>query len=222
MDVYEALYTTRAMRRVRKDPIPEAVQALILDAAIRAPTGGNAQGWRFMLVDDEAVKAKLGPLYRSALEQLFETLYKPQADAAAADPESDASVAFKKMYRSANHLADHFEAYPLLLFAFDQVDPTGSSIYPAVWNAMLAARAEGVGSALTSVLLFRLSEVLEILGVPEDAGWRMAACVTLGYPTGRWGVAPRRPVHEVAYRNGWDQPLGFEVARPLWPKVREA
>ena len=218
MDVYEALYTTRAMRRVRKDRIPEAVEALILDAAIRAPTGGNAQGWRFMLVDDEAIKAALGPLYRSALNQLFDTLYKPQAAAAAADPDAEASVAFMKMYRSANHLAEHFESYPLLLFAFDQVDPTGSSIYPAIWNAMLAARAEGVGSALTSVLLFRLSEVLEILGVPADEGWRLAACVTLGYPTGRWGVAPRRPAHEVAYRNGWDQPLGFEIARPLWPR----
>ncbi len=64
MDVYEALYTTRAMRRVRPDPIPEAVQARILDAAIRAPTGGNAQGWRFLLVDDPEIKGQLGPLYR--------------------------------------------------------------------------------------------------------------------------------------------------------------
>ncbi len=217
MDVYEALYTTRAMRRVRTDPIPEAIQAKILDAAIRAPTGGNAQGWRFMLVDDGAMKAELGPLYRSALTQLFDTLYKPQADAAAADPETEESIAFGKMYRSAKHLADHFENYPLLFFAFDQVDPTGSSIYPAIWNAMLAARAEGVGSALTSVLLFRLNEVLEVLGVPADSGWRMAACVTLGYPTGRWGVAPRRPVDEVAYRNGWEKPLGMKIPRPLWP-----
>ena len=217
MDVYEALYTTRARRRVRKDPIPEAVQAKILDAAIRAPTGGNAQGWRFMLVDDDAMKAKLGPLYRSALTQLFDTLYKPQTDAAAANPKAKESIAFKKMYRSAKHLADYFEDYPLLFFAFDQVDPTGSSIYPAIWNAMLAARAEGVGSALTSVLLFRLNEVLEVLEVPVDSGWRMACCVTLGYPTGHWGVAPRRPVHEVAYRNGWEQPLGMKIPKPLWP-----
>jgi len=217
MDVYEALYTTRAMRRVRKDPIPEAVQAKILDAAIRAPTGGNAQGWRFMLVDDDAMKAKLGPLYRSALTQLFDTLYKPQADAAAANPKTEESIAFQKMYRSAKHLADYFEDYPLLFFAFDQVDPTGSSIYPAIWNAMLAARAEGVGSALTSVLLFRLNEALEVLGVPADSGWRMACCVTLGYPKGRWGVAPRRPVDEVAYRNGWEQPLGMKIPKPLWP-----
>ena len=64
MDVYEALYTTRAMRRVKPDPIPHDVQARILDAAVRAPTGGNAQEWRFLLVDDPGVKARLGPLYR--------------------------------------------------------------------------------------------------------------------------------------------------------------
>ena len=217
MDINEALYTTRAMRRVRPDPIPEPVQARILDAAIRAPTGGNAQGWRFMLVDDPQLKAQLGPLYRSALNQLFDTLYKPQADAAAANPEAEASQSFDKMYRSAFHLAENFEAYPLLLFAFDIADPTGASIFPAVWNAMLAARAEGVGSALTSVLLFRLGETLELLGVPKDEGWRMSCCVTFGYPTGRWGVAPRRPVHEVSFRNGWNQPLGLEVPEPLWP-----
>lgn len=217
MDIYEALYTTRAMRRVRTDPIPDAVQAKILDAAVRAPTGGNAQGWRFMLVDDAGMKAQIGPLYRSALTQLFDTLYKTQAEAAEADPKAEASIEFQKMYRSARHLADHFEDYPVLLFAFDQRDPTGSSIFPAVWNAMLAARAEGVGSALTSVLLFRLNEVLEILGVPVEEGWRMACCVTLGYPTGRWGVAPRRPAHEVSYRNGWGKPLGLEIPTPLWP-----
>ena len=217
MDINEALYTTRAMRRVRPDPIPEPVQARILDAAIRAPTGGNAQGWRFMLVDDPQLKAQLGPLYRSALNQLFDTLYKPQADAAAADPEAEASQSFDKMHRSAFHLAENFEAYPLLLFAFDIADPTGASIFPAVWNAMLAARAEGVGSALTSVLLFRLGETLELLGVPKDEGWRMSCCVTFGYPTGRWGVAPRRPVHEVSFRNGWNQPLGLEIPEPLWP-----
>ncbi|HYK27597.1 MAG TPA: nitroreductase family protein, partial [Streptosporangiaceae bacterium] len=67
MDIREALYTTRAMRRVKPDPIPEAVQARILDAAIRAPSGGNAQSWRFLLVDDPDIKAKLGPLYRDSI-----------------------------------------------------------------------------------------------------------------------------------------------------------
>ena len=216
MDIYEALYTTRAMRRVRPDPIPLDVQARILDAAIRAPSGGNSQAWRFMLIDDPAIKGKLGPLYRACLNQLFDTIYKPQFDAAEANPEREASIGFMKMYRSANHLADHFEAYPLLLASFNRFDPSGGSIFPAVWNAMLAARAEGVGSAITSVLAFKLDAVLEILGVPPNEGWQLSSLVTMGYPTGRWGVAPRQPVHTVACRNGWNGDLGFEVPEPLW------
>lgn len=216
MDLYEALYTTRAMRRVRPDPIPQQVQARILDAAIRAPTGGNAQAWRFLLVDSPDVKSRLGPLYRQSLDQLFETIYAPRLAAARENPEAPESVEFEKMHRSARHLADHFEGYPLLLFAFVRFDPTGSSIFPAVWSAMLAARAEGVGSTLTTVLLFRAREVMGVLGVPEQGDWRLSCCVTLGYPTGRWGIAPRRPVHEVTSRNHWDAPPGFEVAEPLW------
>ena len=216
MDLYEALYTTRAMRRVRPDPIPQDVQARILDAAVRAPTGGNMQSWRFVLVDDPDTKGRLAPLYRESLDQVFETIYAPRKKAAEAHPEAPESVEFMKMFRSARHLADHFEAYPLLLLAFVRFDPTGSSIYPAVWSAMLAARAEGVGSALTTVLLFRLEQVLEVLGVPADEGWHFSCCVTMGYPTGRWGVAPRRPAHEVAARNRWDEPLGFEIPDPLW------
>ncbi len=220
MDVTEALYTTRAMRRVRPDPIPLDVQKKILDAAIRAPTGGNAQAWRFMLVDDPALKAKLGPIYRACLSQLWETIYKPRAEAAAQAPDAPESQDFLKMQRSATWLADHFESYPLLLFAFSQFDNTGGSIFPSVWSAMLAARAEGVGSALTSVMMFRLDETLEALGVPADQGWNFNCCVTFGYPTGRWGVAPRRPVEEVSYRNGWGNPVGFSIAEPLWPGSR--
>ncbi len=217
MDVYEALYTTRAMRRVRPDPIPETVQAKILDAAIRAPTGGNAQNWRFLLVDDADVMAGLGPIYRECLGQLWGSIYKSQVEAANAAPTEPANVQFLKVQRSAQHLADHFEEYPLLLFSFVQFDPTGGSIHPATWSAMLAARAEGVGSSMTSVFMFQLDAVLDLLGVPKDEGWIFSSCVTFGYPTGRWGVAPRRPVDEVSFRNRWGEPVGFAVPEPLWP-----
>lgn len=216
MDVYEALYTTRAMRRVKPDPIPEAVQRKILDAAIRAPTGGNAQMWRFLLVDDPAVKARLGPIYRECMQQLWETIYKPQAEAAEAQPDLPESRKFLAMQSSAQWLADHFETYPLMLFAFSQFDTSGGSIFPSVWSAMLAARAEGVGSSLTSVFHFQLPRVLEALGAPAEGGWNFNACVPMGYPTGRWGVAPRAPVHDVSYRNQWGEPVGFEIHEPLW------
>ena len=222
MDVYEALYTTRAMRRVKPDPVPDDVQARILDAAIRAPTGGNAQNWRFMLVDDREVLAALGPIYRDCLTQLWATIYKDRLDAANAAPDEPEHDEFLRVQRSAQHLADHFEAYPLLLFSFVQWDPTGGSIHPATWSAMLAARAEGVGSSMTSVFMFRLDDVLEILGVPEDEGWIFSSCVTFGYPTGRWGVAPRRPVHEVSFRNRWGTPVGLDIPQPLWnPETRD-
>jgi nitroreductase len=216
MDLHEALYTTRAMRRVKPDPIPMDAQKRILDAAIRAPSGGNSQGWRFLLVDEMAVKEKLGPIYRDCIEKLFDTMYKAPLEAAKASPEAKESVDLMKMHRSASHLADHFEQYPLLLFGFVRFDPSGGSIFPSVWSAMLAARAEGIGSAITSVLSYRKADVAGILGVPADQGWNMTCCVTMGYPTGRWGIAPRIPAHQVASRNSWDGDLGFEIPEPLF------
>jgi nitroreductase len=216
MDLYEALYTTRAMRRCKPDPIPVDVQQRILDAAIRAPSGGNTQNWRFMLVDDPDVKGRLGPIYRNCMTQLWATIYKERLEVANADPDEPENASMLRTQRSAQHLADHFEGYPLLLFSFVQFDPTGGSIFPATWSAMLAARAEGVGSSLTSVFFFQIDEVLEILGVPKEDGWLFSSCVTFGYPTGRWGVAPRRPVHEVSFRNSWGEPTGFEIPEPLW------
>lgn len=215
MDLYEALYTTRAMRRVRPDPVPVAVQSRILDAAVRAPSGGNSQAWRFLLVDDPSVKAQLGPLYRDAIAKLWDGPYAARVAAAAADPDDPESEAFSKVQRSANWLGDHFEEVPLFLFPFARPEAGGGSVYPAVWSAMLAARAEGIGSCLTSVLgAFHPDETLAVLHVPD--GWHLFGCVSFGYPTGRWGVAVRRPVHEVAFRNRWGTGPGFEVPSPLW------
>jgi len=163
------------------------------------------------------VRATLAPVYQQCLAHLWAGPYADAQAAAHAEPESDAARGFFRMQRSAQHLADHFAAVPLLLFAFVRRDTGANSIFPAVWSALLAARAEGVGGTLTSILAFRTPEVLEILGVPADGDWTMACCVTFGYPTGRWAVAPRRPAHEVAYRNRWGAAVGFEITEPLWP-----
>jgi nitroreductase len=219
VDVEEALYTTRAMRRVRSDQIPMDVQARILDAAIRAPSGGNSQNWRFLLVDDRDVIGRIAPLYRDGLDQLWKTIYAERLAAARASPDTPESSSMLAVQRSAQWLANHFEGVPLFLFGFVEADPTGSSIFPAIWSAQLAARAHGVGSALTILLSFlHPAEVGEILGVPADEHWVMACCVSFGYPTGRWGVAPRRPVHEVSFRNRWGEPVGFRVEQPFWPE----
>ena len=222
MELHEALYTTRAMRRVRPDPIPEAAQARILDAAIRAPSGGNQQNWRFLLVDDPGVKARLAPLYLDSVNQLWDTIYAAQVAAVAADPNSPESVQFMKVRRSAQWLGDHFEEVPLFLFPFALHEASGGSIYPAVWSALLAARAEGIGGCLTSVLnVFHKEETLEILGVPEGEGWHMAGCVSFGYPLGPWKVAERRPVTDVSARNHWDGPLGLSIPGALWPPASD-
>lgn len=219
MDVYEALYTTRAMRRVRPDPIPLDVQARILDAAIRAPSGGNSQPWHFLLVDDPSVKAEIAPLYHDAISRLWDGPYRSQVEAAAADPDTPESVQFRKIQRSATWLGEHFAEVPLFLFPFGRHGGAGAgSIYPAVWSAMLAARAEGIGSCLTSVLgAFHLDETLEILGVPADEGWTLFGCVSFGYPLGRWGVAPRQPVAQVSSRNRWGAAAGLDTPGPRWP-----
>ncbi|MCW2774749.1 MAG: nitroreductase [Nocardioides sp.] len=216
-DIWESLYTTRAMRRMRPDPVPIDVQARILDAAIRAPSGGDSQPWRFLLVDDADVKARLAAPYRESIALLWRGHYADQVAAAAADPEAPASQRFLKLQSSVQYLADHFEEVPLLLFAFSRNDRDGGSIFPAVWSAMLAARAQGVGSALTNVLdIFRPDTTRAVLGVPPDRGWQLKATVAMGYPKGRWGVAARQPAHAVTYRNTWGADAGFTVDQPLW------
>ncbi len=210
MELYEALYTTRAMRRLRPDPIPYEVQARILDAAIRAPNIGER--WRFILVDDPAIKAQFAPLYRRGFERMVGG--KPEevfADVLKAD------TAMGRTVRSGLHLLEHFAEVPLFLIGFGRTKE-GSGIYPALQNAMLAARAEGIGSTLTGFLqTYFADEVMGILGVPQDAGWYLHGVVPLGYPLGKWGVGPRKPVHEVAARNSWQGDLGFTVPEPLWP-----
>ena len=213
MDLDEALYTTRAMRRVRSDPIPDAVVAAMLDAAIRSPSGGNSQNWRWITVSDPSTIAAIAPLYREAWDELNATLYEGRAEAAAARGD-DATL---RVLASSQWLADNFEQVPLVVLPFHRNDPTGASIYPAVWSLMLAARGHGVGTTLTTVLgLFRHAEVAELLEVPTEKGWTNAAAITCGYPLGRWGVARRAPAHQVVFadRGGVEPP--WRVDEPLW------
>ncbi len=214
MDLTEALYTTRAMRRVSPDAISDEVIARILDAAVRAPSGGNAQNWRMIVVDDLEVRGRLGPLYREAYSSLQEKVYAGRRAAA----EQTGDEAALRVMRSSDWLAENFEQVPLWILFFSRNDPSGASIYPAVWSAMLAARGEGVGTCLTTILgAFRSAEVCELFDVPTDRGWQLDATVSCGYPLGRWGLAQREPVEKVSFQNRWGDPLGFAVDGPLWP-----
>lgn len=217
MDVHEALYTTRMMRRLRPDPVPLEVQVRILDAAIRAPNGGNTQRWHFLAVDDPNTKLELATVYRSCRTREY-------ADIAAgklARPVHDAQAHAETMRRiksSGDYFTEHFAEIPLLMFVFAIDDHGGANIYPAIWSALLAARAEGVGGVITTVLRYEAQRVMTLLEVPAGEGWRMIAMLALGYPLGRWGVAAnRRPVHEVSSRNRWGRGFGRTIPSPLWP-----
>lgn len=216
-DLWEALYTTRAMRRLSPEPIENEKQAQILDAAIRAPRGGNRQRWRMLFVDDRALITRLGGIYREATASMWAGPYAEELKRAAAAPDAPESVAFGRLRASVQYLADNFDDVPLIVFAVARNDPSGSSVMPAVWSAMLAGRGLGLGSAISSVLeQFAAEETFAALGIPQGRGWRIAATIVFGYPLGRWGVAPREPAHEAAYRNVWGKPPGFHVPTPLW------
>jgi nitroreductase len=221
MDIYEGLYTTRMMRRLRPDPIPLDTQARILDAAIRAPNGGNTQRWHFLAVDDPELIRQFAQLFREARALEYEKFKKGTGPMVATAPGKDAAAhaqTMRRMKGSGDYLADHFEEVPLLLFVFSIDDLGGANIYPAIWSLLLAARAEGVGGVMTMVLRNFNDQVNELLGVPVEEGWTMSAMLTLGYPLGRWGVAANRhPVQDVSSRNHWGKPFGVEVAQPLWP-----
>jgi len=204
MDFFDVVTTQRAIRRLKTDPIHGAVLRQIMDAAICAPSGGNRQGWSFVVVRDPAKRARLGELYREAWGELMKVPY--YAGAAKEPADSPAG----RMLASARHLGEHMGEAPVLILACIALDPgvnptltTGASIYPAVQNIMLAARALGIGSCITTIHRFRDAQVKELLGIPAEI--ETAALIPLGYPLGKFGRPPRRPLREVAFVDRWGQ-----------------
>ncbi|MGH7276638.1 MAG: nitroreductase family protein [Candidatus Rokuibacteriota bacterium] len=202
MDFFDVVTTQRATRRLKPDPIPDAALRKIMDAAVCAPSGGNRQGWSFLVVRDAAKRARLGELYREAWGDLMKVPF--YRDAAAAPPDSAAG----KMLSSARHLAEHLGEAPVLVLACIAIDAgtkptltTGASIYPAVQNIMLAARALGIGSCITTIHKFRDAQVKELFAIPAEV--ETAALIPLGSPLRKFGRPPRRPLGEVAFADRW-------------------
>ena len=153
MDVFEALYTTRAMRRVSEDPIPEGVLQQMVDAGIRAPSGSNRQGWKFILVTDPEIRNQLGDLYREAWDFYVKEFYGGTSDLGASNVFDDEKAEqIVRITKSATWLSENFHKVPAVFVVLSRNDPTGSSIFPAIWSLMLAGRAHGVGTCLTTVL----------------------------------------------------------------------
>ena len=218
MDVFEALYTTRAMRRVSENPIPEDVLKQMVDAGIRAPSGSNRQGWKFILVTDQDIRNHLGDLYREAWGFYVKEFYGGTSDLGASNVIDDEKAEqVIRITKSATWLSENFHKVPAMFVVLSRNDPTGSSIFPAIWSLMLAGRAHGVGTCLTTVLgMFKPQKAFEILNIPSDKGWKIDAVVTAGYPLGKWGVAKRNPIDQVTYLNTWGNKTGWNLEEPLW------
>jgi nitroreductase len=194
MDVFEAIWTTRAMRRLDPGrPVAEADVRLVLEAASKAPSGGNAQPVEWIVVRDPELRRRLGEIYGAEAHRTLPA-YEEGA-------RSDPAVA--RMLRSALHLANHLGEAPVLLIPCApaaRVRVEGA-VYPAIQNLMLAARALGLGTTLTSMHRDNEQAVKDLLGVPEEI--QTFAIIPLGYPLGRWGEARRRPVAETTHWDGW-------------------
>ena len=200
ISLFEAIHTQRAIRRFTGEPISDKVIKRILEAAIRAPSGRNTQPWRFVIIRDAATKREIGEYYRLACE-------------AAGIGQEPIPGLSKKVNDSVTHLANHMGEAPVLILACyeylneDTVGTstllTGSSIYPAVQNLLLAARALGLGTALTTVHSMFESEIKALLGIPPNV--QTAALIPLGYPSPeeRFGGSRRRPVAEVTHFDRW-------------------
>jgi nitroreductase len=196
MDIFDAIYTLRAMRRLKTDLVPDELVWKVLDAAIRAPSGGNLQPWRFVVVTDAAKKKKIGEWYLDG----WNKMYGPRRDVPITDP------AAARTFKSADHLANHIAEAPVLIFAtvmsnMASVSGAGPNIFPAVQNLMLAARALGLGTTLTTLHKHHDADVKELLGIPD--GVETMALIPLGWPKGNFGTGPRRPVEEVTHWDAW-------------------
>jgi nitroreductase len=229
LGVFEAIHTARAVRRFKPDPVPEALITEILDAAIRAPSAGNAQNWVFLVVRDSEQRRKLGAIYRKASD-IASAVY-----AARGRPPHLTEAQFRHLMSSGSFLWDHMAEAPVILVPCQSqpmlpppealpsdvrvryleeqryVDRIrGASIYPAVQNIILACRALGLGTTITTNHIRCEDEVKAVLGVPDDV--QTFALMPIGYPRDPFGPVTRRPVAEIAYADRWAQPWPARAA----------
>jgi nitroreductase len=218
--LFDAIYSARALRRLKPDPVPERLIGQILDAAIRAPSAGNAQNWAFVVVRDAQLRRGLGAIYRKASD-IASAMYQARGRPAHMSEEQ-----YRRMMSSGAYLWDHMGDAPVLLLPCLRDRPTpprdtlpdamqaiyerelayanrirGASIYPAVQNIILTCRALGLGTLITTNHIRCEEEVKGLLGIPDDVS--TYALMPIGYPRGKFGPVARRPVAEVAYAERW-------------------
>lgn len=208
MNFRETIETTGTCRFYLSDPVPDDALRRVIDAARFAPTGGNRQGVRFLIVRDAAK--------RRALRDLYLPLWEQYASRAVSKP----GAPLPRMLQNADHMARHLDEVPVHVVVCAQTADlmatdrhlervsvvAGASIYPSVQNLLLAARAEGLGTALTTLLCAVEPKVKELLAIPD--GVATAALIPLGYPAkGFPKKLSRRPVEEIAFADTYGAPL---------------
>jgi nitroreductase len=192
--LFEAIDTQRGLRRFKPDPVPDEMITRILQAAIKAPSGGVQQGWSFIVVRDPETRRKIGDLYRTGSRF---------------DIREDMTGQQRRVYRLAQHLEDHLDDVPVLIVACLRGGlGSGASIYPAVQNILLAARGLGLASVLTTRQSRFEADIKEILGIPDEVS--TAALLPIGFPAEgtRYGPTRRRPLDEVAFDGRWGNGWG--------------
>jgi len=209
LGVFETIFSTRSLRRLKPDPVPDAMLYKILDAGIRAPSGGNNQHWRFVVVKDAAVKRQVQQVYLKGWREV-QVMYKNRQAPAHLGEER-----LGRILDAATYLAEHLAEVPVLLFAClkeRSLPPqlavklgrlSGSSIYPAAQNILLTCRALGLGATLTTVASLYDEDLRPILGLPDDVS--TYALIPIGYPRGKFGPVRRMAVEEVTCVDRWGQ-----------------
>jgi nitroreductase len=203
-DLFEIISTTRAMRRLKPDPVPDALIRKILEAGVSAASGGNRQHWRFLVVKDRTIKEKVQHYYKRALDEVVGPRYRTSAP-----PPGVSRAQYDRQHDAVTYLTEHFHEAPVWIVACledGQGTPSrssGASIYPAVQNMLLAARALGLGATLTTRHLQYEKEVEAALGLPP--GMHSYAILPIGYPMGRFGPVRRAPLSDIVYLDRWGQ-----------------
>jgi nitroreductase len=198
MPIGEAMFTQRSIRKMRPDPIPLDDLRLILEAAAKAPNGGNRQPARFLVLRDRELIRRFGALYREAWWAKRRDEGRPWTTREAIPPEEGST-------RAAAQLADEMVDVPCVVLAWSTGQGQASSVIPAVQNLMLAARALGIGSVPTTLHPQVMDRVRALLGVPAEVEFHL--CVPLGYPRGHFGPTKRRPTAETTYLDRWGAPV---------------
>lgn len=215
LGLLEALATTRAIRRLQPDPIPEADLAAILWHATRAPSGSNRQPARFVVLRDSPeareAKAVLGASFREGWSA------KADGEGYREGSGNDPSSPKARQARAMQRFVDGFEQIPVVVLACNvrhrPPHPTeGASVYPACQNLLLAARALGYGGVMTMWHGFVEADLRRILSIPDDVG--IAATIPLGVPEGAHGPVRRRPLADVVYEGTWGSPAPWAVDPP--------